>query len=74
MIVLTALSPAVPPAVAKIFEEKKKAILSGKLIPFAGPIVDQSGAIKVPAGKEMPLNDLMSLNYYVQGVEGTIPK
>lgn len=74
MVVLTQLSPAVPAAVAKMFEEKKKAIISGKLIPFAGPIVDQSGVTRVPAGKEMPLNDLMSLNYYVQGVEGTIPK
>lgn len=74
MVVLTPLSPAVPPAVAKIFDEKKQAIISGKLLPFAGPIVDQAGVVKVAAGSVMPLKELLSLNYYVQGVEGSIPK
>lgn len=74
MVVLTPLSPAVPAAVAKVFEEKKQAITSGKLVPFAGPIVDQAGVVRVAAGTVMPLKDLMSLNYYVQGVEGSIPK
>jgi simple sugar transport system substrate-binding protein len=64
----------VPAAVAKIFEEKKQAIISGKLVPFTGPIVDQAGVVKVVAGAMMPMGELMSLNYYVQGVEGTIPK
>lgn len=74
MVVLTPLSPAVPAAVAKVFEEKKQAIISGKLVPFSGPIVDQAGVVKVAAGSVMPLKDLLSLNYYVQGVEGSIPK
>jgi simple sugar transport system substrate-binding protein len=74
MVVLTPLSPSVPAAVAKIFEEKKQAIISGKLVPFTGPIVDQAGVVKVAAGAMMPMGELMSLNYYVQGVEGTIPK
>jgi simple sugar transport system substrate-binding protein len=74
MVVLTALSPAVPAATAKIFEEKKQAIASGKLLPFAGPILGQDGAVKVAAGAVMPMKELMSLNYYVKGVEGSIPK
>jgi simple sugar transport system substrate-binding protein len=74
MVVLTALSPAVPAATAKIFEEKKQAINSGKLLPFAGPILGQDGTVKVAAGTSMPMKELMSLNYYVKGVEGSIPK
>lgn len=74
MVVLTPLSPSVPAAVAKVFEEKKQAIISGKLVPFTGPIVDQAGVVRVAAGAMMPMKDLMSLNYYVQGVEGSIPK
>lgn len=74
MVVLTALSPSVPAAVAKVFDEKKQAIISGKLVPFTGPIVDQAGVVKVAAGAMMPMSELMSLNYYVQGVEGSIPK
>lgn len=74
MVVLTALNPVVPAAVVKLFNEKKQAIIDGKLPMFAGPIKDQSGTIRVAAGKVMPLKDLMSINYYVQGVEGAIPR
>ncbi|WP_223247789.1 BMP family ABC transporter substrate-binding protein [Sulfuriferula multivorans] len=74
MVVLTPLSSAVPPAVAKLFNEKKQAIIDGKLMPFAGPIKDQAGIVKVATGAVMPLKELMSLNFYVQGVEGSIPK
>lgn len=74
MIRLSPLNPAVPADVAKIFDEKKAAIISGKLRPFQGPIKDQSGALKVAAGSELPFKDVLSINFYVQGVEGTIPK
>lgn len=74
MVVFSSLNPVIPPAVAKLFEEKKQAIVSGKIVLFAGPIVDQAGVVKVAAGSVMPMKDLLSLNYYVKGVEGTIPK
>jgi simple sugar transport system substrate-binding protein len=74
MVVLTPLNPVVPPAVARLFNEKKQAIADGKLPMFAGPIKDQTGTIRVAAGQIMPLKDLMSINYYVQGVEGSIPR
>lgn len=74
MVVLTALNPVVPQVVAKLFNEKKQAIIDGKLVMFAGPIKDQSGTVRVAAGSVMPLKDLMSINYYVQGVEGSIPR
>ncbi|MDQ2990615.1 MAG: BMP family ABC transporter substrate-binding protein [Pseudomonadota bacterium] len=74
MVKMSPLNAAVSPAAAKAFEEKKAAIASGKFAPFQGPIKDQSGAVKVAAGATMPLKELLSLNYYVQGVEGSIPK
>jgi simple sugar transport system substrate-binding protein len=74
MIKLSPLNPAVPAAVAKLFEDKKAAIASGKFDPFQGPIKDQSGATVVAAGAAVPLKDLLSMNFYVQGVEGSIPK
>jgi basic membrane protein A and related proteins len=74
VVVMAPLNSVVSPAAAKVFEEKKKAIMDGKLTPFQGPVKDQSGAVKVPAGSTMPLEDLMSLNWYVEGVEGSIPK
>ncbi|MBA5636584.1 BMP family ABC transporter substrate-binding protein [Duganella sp. LX20W] len=74
MIKMSPLNAAVKPDAAKAFEEKKALIASGKFTPFQGPIKDQSGAIKVAAGAVMPFKDLMSMNFYVQGVEGSIPK
>jgi len=74
MVVLTKLNDDVPAKVAKVFHEKETAIAEGKLKPFQGPIVDQSGKVVVPKGKHMSIKQLMSLNFYVKGVEGSIPK
>ena len=74
LVVLTGLNAAVPADVAKLFNDRKKAIVEGKLIPFAGPIKDNAGAAKVAAGSALPMGDLMSINWLVDGVEGTLPK
>ena len=74
LVVMTPLNPAVTPDASKAFEEKKKAMIEGKLAPFDGPVKDQSGAVKIAAGSTMPLDQLMSLNWYVEGVDGSIPK
>ncbi|MBP8133957.1 MAG: BMP family ABC transporter substrate-binding protein [Zoogloea sp.] len=74
MVRMAPLNPVVPADAAALFNEKKKLIAEGKFHPFQGPLKDQSGAIKVAAGAVMPLKELLSLNYYVQGVEGSVPK
>ena len=71
---MSPLNPVVPAAVGKIFEEKKKAIADGTFFPFQGPVIDQAGVVKVETGKVMPLKELLSMNFYVKGVEGSIPK
>ena len=74
MVKMSPLNAVVPADTAKLFETKKAALIGGKLKPFQGPLKDQSGAVKVAAGSEMSLADLKGMNWYVQGVEGTIPK
>jgi basic membrane protein A and related proteins len=66
--------PAVPADVKKLAEERRDAIKAGKLHPFAGPIKDQSGKVFVAAGKTYSDGDLKKMNFYVEGVEGAIPK
>jgi basic membrane protein A len=73
-VVLTPLNASVPADVAKLFESKKQAIAAGTLIPFAGPLKDNSGAQKVAAGSAMTVDELVSINWYVEGVDGTVPK
>ena len=74
LVVMSPVNAVVPAAGKKAFEDKMKAIKEGKFFPFQGPVKDQSGAVKVAAGKVMPLEELMGFNWYVEGVEGSIPK
>jgi simple sugar transport system substrate-binding protein len=74
MVVLSPLNPEVPADVAKLFEDRKKAIVDGTLVPFSGPLKDNAGKERLAAGTSMPLGDLMAINWYVEGVEGSIPK
>jgi basic membrane protein A and related proteins len=74
MVVLTPLNKSVAPDVAKLFEDKKHAIIDGKLAPFAGPLKDNSGTIKVAAGTTLTHQELKAINWYVEGVDGSIPK
>jgi simple sugar transport system substrate-binding protein len=74
MVKMSKLNAVVPADAAKVFEEKKAALTAGTFSPFTGPIKDQSGAVKYAAGVAVPLKDLVSMNFYVQGVDGTIPK
>ncbi|WP_293373759.1 BMP family ABC transporter substrate-binding protein [Nevskia sp.] len=74
LVVLSPLNKAVPASVAKVFEARKQAIIDGKLHPFAGPLKDNSGTLRIEAGKTMPSDQLLSINWYVEGVEGSIPK
>ncbi|MGY3604352.1 MULTISPECIES: BMP family ABC transporter substrate-binding protein [unclassified Bradyrhizobium] len=74
LVVMAPLNPNIPPEVVKVFEEKKAAIIAGTLNPFAGPIKDNTGKEMVPAGGKMSEATFSSLNWYVEGVEGTVPK
>jgi basic membrane protein A len=40
---------------------------------FTGPIADQSGEIRVPEGQSMTDEELLRMNWFVEGVQGDIP-
>lgn len=66
--------PAVPAAVKKLAEERRDALKAGTLHPFTGPLKDQSGKLVLAAGKTYTDPELKQMNFYVEGVEGAIPK
>ncbi len=74
MTLLAPFGPAVPNEVARLVEARKADIATGKLHPFQGPIRDQSGAVRVPAGEVMGEKALLALDWYVEGVVGKLPK
>jgi basic membrane protein A len=40
---------------------------------FTGPIADQTGEVRVPEGQAMTAEELLSMDWFVEGVEGEIP-
>jgi len=74
MVVLTPLNKSVPGDVVRLFEDKKRDLIDGKLVPFAGPLKDNTGAVRLAAGSALTHEQLMAINWYVEGVDGSIPK
>lgn len=64
----------VPVAVQQAVVERRTAITNGQFDPFAGPIKDQSGAVKVAASAKLSDAELQRMNWYVDGVDGVLPK
>ncbi len=62
--------PAEVIADAKAVEES---IRTGAFHPFTGPIFAQDGTVIVEDGQVMSEGDMHAMNYYVQGVEGSVP-
>ncbi len=70
----TLLSPYGPKVTAKtkaIIASKRAAIIAGKFYEFQGPLYDQSGKLRVPKGKRMTLPEILSVNWFVKGIEGS---
>ena len=71
---LVKLNAAVPDEVRKLVADKKAALASGSATVYAGPLLDQSGKEMVAAGKSAEVDMIKSMNFYVKGVEGSIPR
>ncbi len=73
-VVLAAWSKDIPADVVKLAEDAKSSIAAGTLHPFTGPIKKQDGSVWLKDGETAPDKDLASMNFYVEGVEGSLPK
>jgi basic membrane protein A and related proteins len=71
---MTTNNPDLPASVAAEMKAAEEAIVSGKLKPFSGPLKDQSGAERVAAGAALPDQDIKTMTWLVDGVQGTLPK
>ncbi len=65
--------PAADENIQNAVNEKKQEIIDGSFNPFAGPINAQSGCVGVAEGAAMSDGELLSMNWFVQGVIGEIP-
>jgi simple sugar transport system substrate-binding protein len=71
---LAPINPVVPKDVIAKVDQARQGIIDGTFHPFQGPIKDQSGKEVVAAGKHLSDKELLGMNYYVEGVLGSVPK
>jgi simple sugar transport system substrate-binding protein len=74
MVELAPFGPAVSEEVRAHVLEVQAAIASGELHPFAGPVIDNEGTERVPAGSNITDEELLTMDYYVEGVTGRLPQ
>ncbi|NQU69485.1 MAG: BMP family ABC transporter substrate-binding protein [Rhodospirillales bacterium] len=74
MVQLAPYNKAIPADVVAMAEKARKGLIDGSVHAFQGPIKDQSGKIVVPAGERAKDGMLLGMNFYVEGVDGSIPK
>ena len=60
--------------IAAVAQQTYDDIRSGKLHPFRGPINDQSGKEVVAAGQVADDGMLAGMNFYIEGIDGEVPK
>ncbi|MEP7296171.1 MAG: BMP family ABC transporter substrate-binding protein [Burkholderiales bacterium] len=73
LVQLGAISADVPAQVQALIETRRKAIVEGRFKPFAAPLVDNEGKVRLAAGA---LDDasIATMNWFVRGVAGAVPK
>ena len=63
-----------PDDVAKMAAETGEKIKTGQLHPFTGPITRQDGSTVGEPGKPLPDADILSMNWYVKGIDDKLPQ
>jgi len=61
---------SVSAATQATINDKKAALKAGSFYEFTGPLKDQSGAVKVPSGTRLTLDQILTMDWFVQGVIG----
>ncbi len=72
VVMLAPLSPKVPQDVRDLVEKTRQDLMKKDFV-FCGPIKDQSGTIVVPDGQCVSDADQLTMQFFVEGVVGTIP-
>jgi simple sugar transport system substrate-binding protein len=74
MVHMSPYGDAVPDNVRAKADAVRVGIMDGSVQPFAGPIYNQQGELVVKEGEVVPDDKLLSMNWFVKGVQGQLPK
>lgn len=70
VVALAPLTANAPEGAQALVDEEKAKILAGSWDVFYGPVKDQTGAVKVAEGAKMTDEEMLSFNWFVEGVIG----
>jgi len=71
---LAPLNSAVPADVKQLVADKKAALKAASIRVFDGPVIKQDGSEAISAGQTMEDGALLGFDFFIQGVEGKLPK
>jgi basic membrane protein A len=74
---LAPIGAMVPDDVKKLADDEAAKFKAGEetiFTIFTGPLKDNKGAEKVAEGKAMTADELLSINWFVEGVDGEVPE
>jgi len=74
MIKMGPFNPVVPREIQDLVNKTAADIGAGKFHPFTGPVRDNDGKERLAAGQVMSDDVLSKMDYYVEGVQGKLPK
>jgi basic membrane protein A and related proteins len=74
MMSMAAYGPGVAAETRTLADGIKAKIASGEFHPFTGPLNKQDGTPFLKAGEKISDKDLSGMTFYVQGIDGTLPK
>jgi basic membrane protein A len=73
MVQLAALHASLPAPLKAELAQRRRALAEGRSAPFAGRLVDQAGRVRQEAGARMDDAAIARMDWFVQGVVGTLP-
>lgn len=74
MVAFPEYGPMVPEDVKAAADVIKEGIVDGSFHPFQGPIKDQNGMVVAEEGTIIDDGVLLGMDFYVEGVQGSLPK
>ena len=74
MVALAPYGKAVPADVQALAEKARADIIDGRVHAFTGPINKQDGSVWLTAGETAKDVTLLGMDFYVEGIEGSLPQ
>jgi simple sugar transport system substrate-binding protein len=69
MVDISVMNQAIPREVQQLVNAKREEFIAGTAHPFAGPVKDQKGLLRVQSGKVLGDKEQLAMNWFVQGIE-----